>query len=208
MTFQELAVSRITPKCSNANNFKNILRFTTSIFDKTVSDVELIKDLKNMNSESTIVLDEIGKLLGVFPRPILEIGTEGDGFMQWDVLGWDTTPFFTLGSEDIRPLTNIEYSRLLRATATLMAFNGTVDDWSSLIGKLSDAQVYLVNLASTYDIVILKDLTQFEKNLLEFLLNQIDNLTVKKGFLGTSSSGQPFQWDVTAWDTTNIIKPL
>jgi len=206
MTFQDLAVSRITPKFANANNYKNIVRFTTSIFDKSVTDIELIKDLKNLNSESTIVLDELGKLLGIYPRPILEIGTSGDGFMQWDVLGWDTTPFFTLGSEDIRPLTNLEYSRLLRAVATLMTFNGTVDDWSSLIGKLADASVYIVNKPSSYDIVILKTLTQIEKNLLEFLLDKIDNLTVKKGFLGTSDN-QPFQWDVTAWDTVSFIEP-
>lgn len=207
MTFQDLAVSRITPKLSNGNNYKNLVRFTNSIFDKTISDIQLIKDLKNLNSDSTIVLNELGKLLGAFPRPILEIGTSGDGFVAWDISKWDTIPFFTVGSEDIRPLTNMEYSRLLKAVATLNAFNGTVDDWSSLIGSLADSSVYIVNKPSAYDIIILKDLTDFEKNLLEFLLSQIDNLTVSRDFLGTSSSGQPLQWDITPWDTVSFINP-
>ena len=207
MTFQDLAVSRITPKLSKGNNYKNVVRFTTSIFDKTVTDIQLIKDLKNLDSDSTIVLNELGKLLGVYPRPILEIGVSGDGFIQWDVSKWDVVPFYTVGSEYVRPLTNIEYTRLLKATATLTTFNGTMDDWSKLIGFLSDASVYLVNKPSSYDIIILKDLTDFEKSLIEFLLSKINNLTVNRDFLGTSTGGQPMQWDVTEWDTLEFINP-
>jgi len=206
MTFKDLAVSRVTPKFTNGNNFKNVLRFMNDIFDDTASDVKLIKDLKNMGSDSTVVLNEIGKLLGVYPRPLIEIGVTGDGFMTWDISEWDTVPFFTTGSDTSRSLTNEEYSRVLRSFASGTTFNGTVDEWSNAIGLMVNASVYIVNKASTYDIIVLKELTQFEKNLVEVLLNGIDNLTVEKGFLGTSSNGQPFQWDLTGWDTAGFIE--
>jgi len=205
MTFQELAVSRITPKLANGNNFRNVLRFMTNIFDEFSSDVDIIKDLKSLGSDNTIVLNELGKLLGIYPRPLIEIGVTGDGFMTWDVSEWDSIPFFTTGSETSRPLTNKEYSRVLKAFAVGTTFNGTIDEWSLAIGTMVNAKAYIINKASTYDIIILKDLTQFEKNLLEFLLKDIDNLTVKKGFFGTAPGGQPFQWDVTPWDEAPFI---
>lgn len=205
MDFKNLAVSRITPKFANGNNFKNVLRFMNDIFDDTLTDVELIRDLKNMGSNNSIVLDELGKLLGIFPRPLIEIGVTGEGFMTWDISEWGTVPFFTTGSETSRTLTNAEYTRVLRSYAAGTTFNGTIDEWSNAIGLMVDARVYIVNKASTYDIVVLKTLTQFEKNLVEFLLNGIDNLTVEKGFLGTSDGEQPFQFDITGWDTSPFI---
>ena len=206
MDFKELAVTRVTPKFADGNNYKNVLRFMVDFLDDTTTDIEIIRDLKNMGSTSPIVLNELGKLLGIYARPLIEIGVTGDGFMTLDVSEWDTIPFFTTGSDTSRPLTDIEYSRVLRSYATGTTFNGTIDEWSKAIGLMVDASVYIVNKASTYDIIVLKDLTQFEKNLIEFLLDDIDNLTVKKGFLGTSPSGQPFQWDVTGWDTTGFIQ--
>ena len=117
MTYKELALTRITPKFSKANNYKNILRFMVNIFDETVSEVQIIKDLKNIESTSTIVLNELGKLLGVYPRPYLEIGNQAAGFFQYDTNGYDQVPY--IGENDkIRQLTNPEYTRLLKAAAT------------------------------------------------------------------------------------------
>ena len=153
MTYQELALSRITPKFSKANNYKNILKFMVNIFDKTVSDVQIIKDLKNLESTSTIVLNELGKLLGVYPRPYLEIGNQAEGFFQYDTNGYDQFPY--IGENDqIRQLTNPEYTRLLKAAATLTTFNGTMDDWIKFYTIISGGEAVIVNKTSTYDIII------------------------------------------------------
>jgi len=205
MTYQELAISRITPKFSKANNYKNILRFTTSIFDKTVSDVQIIKDLKNLESSSTLVLNEIGKLLGVFPRPFLEIGTQAEGFFQYNTNGYDQFPYIGK-NESIRQLTDPEYTRLLKAAATLTTFNGTMDDWIKFYTVLSGGDAVIVNKTSTYDIIIKKDLSDFDKRLIEFLSDRVDNLTISRGFLGTSDTAQPFQYGISAYGVAPYIQ--
>ena len=204
MTFKELALTRITPKFYNGNNFKNVLRFTSDIFDRSSKDVDLIKNLKNMGSDSPIVLNEIGKILGIYPRPLVAIGITGDISVVWDISHWDTVPWFT---DDIkRELTDTEYAKVLRAYAVLTTCSGTIDDWSEIIGKIVNARAYIVNKRSTYDIIILRTLSKFEKNLIEVLLNDLDNLTVKKGFLGTSSTGQSMQWGVTPWGLNGFVE--
>jgi hypothetical protein len=205
MTYKELALTRITPKFSKANNYKNILRFMVDIFDETVPDVQIIKDLKNLESTSTIVLNELGKLLGVYPRPYLEIGNQAIGFFQYDTNGYDQVPY--IGENDkIRQLTNLEYTRLLKAVATLTAFNGTIDDWIKFYTAISGDEAVIVNKTSIYDIIIKKELTDFDKRLIEFLSDKVDNLTISRGFLGTSDSVQPFQYGLSAYGIAPYIK--
>jgi len=207
MDFKDLAITRITPKFGNGNNFKNVLRFTTNIFDNTLSDVEIIKDLKNMGSSSTIVLDEIGKLLGVYPRPFLESGVQGEGFFTYGLISYDSAPYASIESNvNIRPLTDPEYTRVLRAASILTVTNGTIEDAIKFFSVLSGGTAFIVNKASTYDIIIKKDLSQFDKNLIEFLSKDLDNLTVSKGFLGTTDDQQPFQYGVTGYGTSPYIK--
>ena len=207
MDFKELALTRITPKFANGNNFKNVLRFMTNIFDNTFQDVAIIKDLKNLGSDKAIVLDELGKLLGVYPRPFLESGAQGEGFFQYGVVGYDSAPYASASSNvNIRQLTNTEYTRVLRAAASLTTFNGTIDDWINFYTVLSGGTAVIVNKASTYDIIIKKDLSQFDKNLIEFLSEGLDNLTVNKSFLGTSDGIQPFQYGVTGYGQAPYIK--
>jgi hypothetical protein len=206
MTFKELALTRISPKFVNGNNYRNVLRFMVNIYDKTSQDLVIIKDLKNLESQFSLVLDEIGKLLGVYPRPFLEIGLQGIGFFQYGITEYGTAPY---ASQDeniaIRSLTNEEYIRLLKAAATLTAFNGTMNDWLKFFTELSGGVAVIVNKPSSYDIIIKKDLTLFEKNLVEFLSDRVDNLTVKKDFLGTTDGVQPFQYGVAGYDTSPYV---
>ena len=207
MTFKELALTRITPKFSKANNYKNILRFMVNIFDETITDVQIIKDLKNIESSSTIILNELGKLLGVFPRPYLETGVTGIGFFQYGVNGYNVAPYASIGANDnIRQLTNPEYTRLLKAAATLTTFNGTMDDWIKFFTVLSGGEAVIINKPSSYDIIIKKDLSDFDKRLVEFLSSQVENLTVSKGFLGTTDSVQPFQYGISGYGIAPYIK--
>ena len=205
MTFKELAVTRITPKFANGNNYKNVLRFMVDFLDENKSDIDLIKDLKNLNSDSSIVLDELGKLLGLYPRPSLPVGITGSGFFQYDTSGYNQFPYAGEGNLNIRPLTDEEYSRLLRAASVLTTFNGTMDEWIKLYTIISGAEAYIVNKRSSYDIIIKKDLSDFDKALIEFLTKDIDNLTVSKDFLGTVPGNQPFQYGVSGYDTSPYI---
>jgi len=206
MTFKDLALSRISAKLVNGNNYKNVLRFMANIYDKTSQDPILIKDLKNLNSEFSLVLDEIGKLLGVYPRPFLEVGVQGDGFFQYGITGYGLAPY---ASQDtnvaIRELTNEEYIRLLKAASTLTTFNGTMNDWLKFFTELSGGVAVIINKPSSYDIIIKKDLTLFEKNLVEFLSSRVDNLTVKKDFLGTTDGVQPFQYGVSGYGISPYV---
>lgn len=205
MTFKELAISRITPKLRNGNNYKNLLRFMVDFLDRNKVDIDLIKDLKNLESDSDIVLDELGKLLGFFPRPQLPTGVTGAGFFQYDVNGYNLFPYAGEGNQNIRPLTNEEYSRLLRAATVLTTFNGVIDDWVKLFTVVSGGEAYIINKRSSYDIIIKKDLSDFDKSLIEFLTKDLDNLTVSKDFLGTAPSGQPFQYGVAGYNTSPYI---
>lgn len=207
MDFKELAITRVTPKFAKGNNFKNLLRFEVNIFDKTSQDVAIIKDLRNIDSEYSIVLNEVGKLLGVYPRPNLEVGIQGFGHFQYGVTPYGQAPYATIRDNLlIRPLNDVEYRRLLSATATLTTFNGTIEDWIRLFTELSGGAAVIINKAAEYDIIIKKDLTDFEKNLVEFLSSKIDNLTVEHNFLGTTDGIQPFQYGVTGYGEAPYLK--
>lgn len=207
MTFKDLALTRISPKFVNGNNYKNVLRFMVNIYDKHSQDIAIIKDLKNMDSTSSLVLNEIGKFLGVYPRPVLEVGIQGFGFFQYGITGYGLTQYATIKDNLlIRSLNDMEYIRLLKATATLTTFNGTMEDWIELLTKLSGGSAVIINKPSEYDIIIKKDLSDFDKNLVEFLASKIDNLTVQQGFLGTTDSVQPFQYGVTSYGLAPYIK--
>ena len=205
MTFEDLALTRITPKFRGKKNFENILSFLLSFLDKNADSVEIIRELKNLDSDSEIVLNELGKLLGLFPRPQLATTEAGAGFFQYGTNGYGF-PYAGEGNLNIRELTNTEYSRLLKAAAILTTFNGTIEEWVKLYSIIAGANAYIVNKQSTYDIIIKKDLSTFEKSLIEFLTKDIDNLTVSKGFLGTSLDEQPFQYGLSAYNQAPYIK--
>lgn len=205
MTFKELAVARITPKLRGGNNYKNVLRFMVDFLDRNKSDIDLIKSLKDLESDNDIILNELGKLLGFYPRPQLATGVSGSGFFQYDINGYNQFPYAGEGNLNIRPLTNAEYSRLLRAASVLTTFNGVMDDWIKLFTTIAGGDAYIVNKRSTYDIIIKKDLSDFDKSLIEFLVKDIDNLTVSKRFLGTAPAGQPFQYGVTGYNTAPYL---
>ena len=207
MDAKDLAITRISAKFINGNNYKNVLRFMVNIYDKRSEDRNIIKDLKNMDSTYSLVLNDIGRFLGVYPRPILEVGIQGFGYFQYGITGYGLAPYATIRDNLlIRPLNDPEYIRLLKATATLTTFNGTMEDWIQLLTELSGGPAVIVNKPSEYDIIIKKDLSDFDKNLVEFLASKIDNLTIQQGFLGTTDGAQPFQYGVTGYGLSPYIK--
>lgn len=182
MTLVELAKTRITPKFVNGTNFNNLLEFLIEIYDNTTVDISLIKDLKNTGSTYSLVLDELGKFLGVYPRPkYKDVGV------------------------DFRELNDTEYARLLKAVSSLTKVNGTIEDWIQFYTDISGGVGVIVNKPSSYDIIIKKDLTQFEKNLVEYL-SDLNNLTVSRSFLGTTNGVQPFQYGVAGYDIAPYVQ--
>lgn len=207
MTLEELALSRITVKFKNSNNFRNLVRFATSIFDKTIEDVDLVGDLKNIDSEYSLVLDEIGKLLGIYPRPKIATGLNGEGFLQLDISKIDVSPFASENENlAIREATNNEYKRVLKAYSSLSNTRGTIGDWVRFYSLISDSSAYILNKGSEFDIIIKKDFNNFEKAFILLISKDLSNLTVNKNFLGTTSGGQPFQFDVSPFDSSPFVK--
>lgn len=207
MTLEELALSRVTIKFKKSNNFNNLIRLCASIFDKTKEDVNLINDLKNIDSEYSLVLDEIGKLLGIYPRPIIATGVTGEGFFTLDLTGLDIAPLFSENENlSTREATNIEYKRILKAYSSLSNLNGTVEEWVKFYSLISDSKAYIVNKSSNFDIIIKKDLTNFEKAFILEISKKPNNLTVSKNFLGTTDGGQPFQFDISPFDSATFVK--
>ena len=207
MTFKEIALSRITPKFRNSPNFKAVLSFMVGFFDERSADIDIIGLMRDMESDSSIVLNELGKILGVYPRPRFATSITGNPtIFTFDLTPLDTVPLATLDDYGVRELSNEEYTRVLKSTSRFTSFKGTLEDWEDVIADAANADVYLTNKRSSFDIIVLKDLSVLDKALVEFILNR-NNLTVSKGFLGTTTGAVPFAFDVTPLDVGAFINP-
>lgn len=208
MAISELGKSRITNKFRNSSNFNKILDFLIEKYDLKENDIELIRGMKNIDIDNSYILDKLGEILGV-ARPLLKIGTTTEGYFQLDTTGFDNLPLADEGDVlDVRLATNKEYGSILKAISKLSLFRGTLDDVASFYGELSDSKAYIINGQSTYDIVFFKELTSFEKALIEYLSGFLDILTLERGFLGTAEEGaEIFRFDVGEFDEGSFINP-
>jgi len=195
-------LDRITPKFRNSTNFKNILNFLTT-YDTTSLDI--LNDANNLDSEYGFVLDEIGKTLGVYPRPFvpLLIG-EFPAVFTLDLSQLDTVPPAGDGIAYFRKMTNFEYSKLLRAFAMGINFNGTIQEWEDIIFALTGAKSRFYNNASYFGIVVQKDLDIVEKAIIEYAL-RYNSLTVSIDYIGTTDGTYPFTFDVYGFDDTSFV---
>ena len=60
MGYSNIGKSRVTPKFRDAPNFNKVLEFLTEPLDDLTSDILIIKDMKNMDSTSTFVVNGNG----------------------------------------------------------------------------------------------------------------------------------------------------
>lgn len=205
--FLSLAKSRITPKFRDGENYNKVNDFLNQFFNDNKIDITIIKDMKNLDTEYTFVLNELGKLLGV-ERPILKIGIQVSGFFQYGINGYGLAPYAEEDDAlDIRPATDEEYRRLLKAASRLTFFEGTINEMVKLLNDLTDKECYIVNGRGEYDIIVKSTLTSEEKALIEFFVAKFNILTVQSNLLGTASVGtQPFQYGVTGYGTAPYIE--
>ena len=207
MSYLTIAKSRITPKFSDAPNFNKILEFLTEPLDDSIIDIETIRDMKNLNSTNTFVLNEIGVLLGV-ARPILKIGISVNGFFQYGVNGYETSPYAGLDDAlDVRDATDNEYRRLLKAVAKISLTRGTIDEVVSLFNEVSGGNTYIINGRGSFNIIVKKDLADIEKTLIEVFSEYFNILCVDKTLLGTIPiGGVVFQYGVSGYGTSEYIE--
>ena len=206
MTFAELAISRATPKLK-APNFEKLLRFVNSVFDKQTSINDITQDMRNLGSDVSFVLDEIGKIFGVFPRPkIPATGFSGGDFFAYDLTAYDVA-IYASEADAARTLNNSEYALFLRATAMITNMRGTVAEWELVYSILTGgAGVYIVNRTAEYDVIVFKELTTDEKRLVESLTRRTSNLTVKLNLLGTVPEGtSAFAYALSAYGSASYI---
>ena len=206
MSFAELAVTRATPKLRSPN-FETLLRFASSVFDRQTPVNDITINMRNMDHNVSFVLDEIGKILGVFPRPkIPSTGFSGGDYFAYDLTGYDESIYAT-EADAARPLNNAEYSQYLKATAIRTNMRGTVAEWELVYSALSGgAGVTIVNRAAEYDVIVNKLLSTDEKRLVESLTRKINNLTVKLVFFGTvSDGGEAATYGTATYGTASYI---
>lgn len=206
MSYTTTAKTRITPKFTDGKNFEKLLEFLTEPLDDSTIDIAIIKDMKNLDTEYTFALNEIGKLLGI-ERPILKIGITTDGYFQFDTNGFDNLPFASEEDAlDIRNATDSEYRKLLKAGARLSLFRGTIDEVVQLFNDIVNGDTYVVNGRGEFDIIVKRDLTSTEKALIEFFADKFDILCVNKNLLGTVPENTAlFQFDVSGFDNSAFI---
>lgn len=196
--------TRVTPKFRGKTNFNNILEFLTT-YD--TASLDIIADMNNLDSQYSIVLDEIGKSLGVYPRPLVPRTISGFPVVfTLDVSQLDTVPFADESLGEYRPVSNLEYSRILRVFSRGLNFRGTIQEWEDIIFSLTGAGVVFSNLASRFGIVILKDLGIVEKRLVEYVL-RYNSLTVNIDYIGTTTGAEPFRLDSSRLDEGTFVSP-
>tara|TARA_R110000744_G_scaffold22731_3_gene57958 strand:+ start:707 stop:1336 length:630 start_codon:yes stop_codon:yes gene_type:complete len=207
MSYATIAKSRITPKFRDAPNFNKILEFLTEPLDDSTSDIEIIKNMKNIDNANTFVLNEIGILLGV-ARPILKIGISVNGFFQYGVNGYEISPYAGIDDAlDIRDATDDEYRRLLKAVAKISLTRGTIDEVVSLFNELTTGNTYIINGNGSFSIIFKRDLTAIEKALIEVFSEYFNILCVEKTLLGTIPiGGVAFQYGVSGYGTSQYIE--
>lgn len=196
--------TRITPKFRDSKNFENVIDFLTT-YDNT--SLEILRDINNMDSQYSFILDEIGKTLGVFPRPF--VPKDIDGFptiFTYDISAYDTVPY----ADDIlgayRSMSDNEYSKLLRVFAMGINFNGTYQEWEDMLFVLTGAKAYFSNAPSSFGITVQKNLGIVEKALIEYAL-RYNSLTISIDYIGTTDGDVPFTYDVTAYDSSSYVTP-
>ncbi len=196
--------TRITPKFRDSKNFENVIDFLTT-YDN--ASLEILRDVNNMDSQYSFILDEIGKTLGVFPRPF--VPKDIDGFptiFTYDISAYDTVPY----ADDIlgayRSMSDNEYSKLLRVFAMGINFNGTYQEWEDMLFVLTGAKAYFSNAPSSFGITVQKNLGIVEKALVEYAL-RYNSLTISIDYIGTTDGDVPFTYDVTPYDSTSYVTP-
>ncbi len=197
--------SRITPKFKNSTNFKNILDFLTT---HDTSSLKILNDVSNLDSEYTLVLDEIGKTLGVYPRPYVPLLIDGyPSRFTLDISLLDTVPMTNDDEEDYRPMSNEEYSKILRVTAKGINFRGTVQEWEDILYILTDAVANFDSQPSRFGLVVQKDLTIVEKAITKYALKQ-NLLTINIDYIGTTADNEtPLVLDIGNLDESVFIEP-
>jgi len=206
MTYLQMALDRVTPKFRDKTNYKRIINYVAGLFDPKTSYIEIIKKAKSISDSETYLLDELGKLLGAYPRPFVPISATESDFFVYDLNGYDQYPYAS-ESQSVRRLNDAEYRLLLRGYAILANVKGTVGDWENIISAVAgDVPVRVINRPSEFDVVIQADLTDSEKRLIEALLDKVNNLTVSIRFLGTTSGETPFTYGITPYSTAAYIE--
>ena len=196
---------RITPKFRNSQNFKNVLEFLTTYDDESLN---ILNDVNNMDSQYGFILDEIGKTLGIYPRPFVP-NTIGDfpTFFVLDISELDTVPMVNDPLAEYRQVSNLEYSKLLRVFAKGINFRGTIQEWEDILFVLTGAKTSFDSKPSRFGLVVQKDLNILDKALVEYAL-RYNSLTVNIDYVGTTSEGlTPFLLDVTPLDEGVFIEP-
>ena len=153
--------TRITPKFRNSQNFKNILEFLTTYDTESLRQLQ---EVNNLDSQYGFVLDEIGKTLGIFPRPLVPLLINGlPSVFTYDVSRYDTVPYAddVLGS--FREMSNAEYSKLLRVFAKGINFDGTIQEWEDIIFILTGASCSISNKVSSFGIIVQKYYLLYQK---------------------------------------------
>ena len=188
---------RVTPKFRDSKNFNNILEFLTTYDEKSL---EILKDMNNLDSEYSIVLDEIGKSLGVYPRPLILNSIEGiPTVFTYGVTTYGSVPYSFDSSGKFREMTDKEYSKVLRVFALGLNFKGTIQEWEDILFILTESEVSFSNLASRFGIVVHRDLSFLEKRIIEYVL-RYNSLTVNIDFVGTVPDGtEPFRYGVSQY---------
>ena len=193
--------NRITPKFRNSNNFKNILEFLTTNDDASIS---ILSDMNNLNSQYGIILDEIGKSLGAYPRLRVPKVIEGEAnFFKLDIGKLDITPMINDDAGLYRDLTNAEYSSVLRAIALLNNFNGTVQEWEDILVNLVGVDVRFDIKPKTIGLIVYKNIPVIEKKIVEYVM-KYRPLTLDVEFQGTSE-GNPMVLDFGRLDEATFV---
>jgi len=195
---------RVTNKFKASKNFNNILDFLTE-YDS--DSLLILNDMNNMDSEYGIILDEIGKTLGIYPRPLVPRTLGGyPTVFTYDLSLYDTVPYADDIQGAYRSMSNKEYSKVLRVFAKMINFKGTMQEWEDILFILTGAVASFSNKASSFGITIPKSLGVVEKAIVEFTL-KYNLLTVNIDYIGTTNGGQPFKYDVSQYDTSEYVKP-
>jgi hypothetical protein len=194
--------TRITPKFQNSNNYKNAIDFLTTYDTESVA---VLREVNNMDSNYGFVLDEIGKTLGIYPRPFVPKDIDGlPTYFKLDLSKLDTVPLVNDFTSQYRRMSNLEYSRLLRAFAKGINFKGTIQEWEDIIFILTGAKCSISNQRSKFGLIIQKNLDIVQKAILEYAL-RYNSLTISLDFIGTTSGNNPFLLDKSQLDVDEFV---
>jgi len=208
MTKAELAITRITPKL-NSENFKKVVRYVNSIFDRDTDIIDVIKNSRDLDSDNSFVLDELGKLFGIEKRPtITATGTAGGSVFAYDLTAYDVAAY-TDEEGAYRELTNSEYSRLLKAVAVLNGSDGSVGSWELAYSAVGGGYgAYILNDASVMNVNINYLLSPDEKKIVQIFQRLYNPLTVSVNLTSTTAEGtMPFIFGVTPFGYASFITP-